>query len=324
MIYFDEKDLDQLDLNWSATIQTIEDAVKCLHINEFVQPIKPYLRFNDPKNRIIAMPAYLGGAFNKAGIKWIASFPKNIESQIPRAHSVLILNDATTGEPIMIINTPKLSVIRTASVSGLVIKYYLLKIKRGQLKVGIIGFGPIGQFHAKMICDQLAERVQEINVFDIQKTTVDHLDQNVKEKINIVDSWQEAYQQADILITSTVSSAPYIDLAPKSGSLHLNVSLRDYKVDTYDFFKSGIIVDSWDEVCRENTDIEMMHLHKGLSKSETNTLVDVTVDNVLENHPVEEPIFFNPMGMAIFDIAIGSYYYNCFQRKLNSQLVTTY
>jgi ornithine cyclodeaminase len=96
------------------------------------------------------MPAYLGNNFNIAGIKWIASFPDNINNGIPRAHSVLILNNANTGIPACIINTPLLSVIRTASVSGSILKKYLDIRKKENLKVGIIGFGPIGQYHYKM------------------------------------------------------------------------------------------------------------------------------------------------------------------------------
>lgn len=57
----------------------------CLANNEFAQPIKPYLRYNNLKNRIIAMPAYAGGECDMAGIKWIASYPDNI-NQIGRAH----------------------------------------------------------------------------------------------------------------------------------------------------------------------------------------------------------------------------------------------
>ena len=41
---------------------------------ETIQPVKQYLRFNDHSNRIIAMPAFVGGSYQIAGIKRYQAF----------------------------------------------------------------------------------------------------------------------------------------------------------------------------------------------------------------------------------------------------------
>ena len=69
-------------------------------------------------------------------------------------------------------------------------------------------------------------------------------------------------------------------------------------------------VDDWEEVNREKTDIEMMHIHKGLEEEGTYSIVDMVVENGFSKHSAETPLMFNPMGMAVFDIAIGSHYYH--------------
>lgn len=310
MIYINEKNIKNIGVNWNEIISVIEKATNYLSKNDFSQPIKPYLRYRDFKNRIIAMPAFIGGDINKSGIKWIASFPDNVNNDIPRAHSVVILNDADTGRPEAIINTALVSIIRTAGVTGSIIKAYSKVRNLNDINVGIIGWGPIGKNHFKMITNLLGDCIKNIFLYDLRPIDKKSIDSEHKEKVRIVDSWEEAYKDADIFITCTASKEPYIDMKPKPGSLQLNVSLRDYKTSIYEYVKGNIIVDDWEEVCREKTDIEMMNLEKGLNKEDTKSIVDVLCSNCLKDYSLEDVIMFNPMGMAVFDIAIGNYYVN--------------
>jgi ornithine cyclodeaminase len=310
MKYLNENNLDEIGINWAETVGVIEETVKCLDKGDFSQPIKPYLRYKNLKNRIIAMPAFVGGKFNISGIKWIASFPDNLSKGIPRAHSVVILNNADTGEPVSIINTALLSIIRTVSVSGLMMRYYSNARKMDKFNLGIIGWGPIGRHHLRLFTDLYGDKIEKIFLYDIRPIiNVDEIDFPNKEKIVITDNWEDAYKDSDVFITCTVSSERYINLKPKNGSLQLNVSLRDYTADIFDYVKDAIVVDDWDEVCRENTDIEFMHKERGLSKESAKTIGDVVCRNYIENLQEEQCVMFNPMGMGVFDIAIGNYYF---------------
>lgn len=321
MKYLNENNLKEIGINWAETINVIEETVRCLDKSDFAQPIKPYLRYRNLKNRIIAMPAFVGGKFNVSGIKWIASFPDNISKGIPRAHSVVILNNADTGEPISIINTALLSIIRTASVSGLMMKYYNKARKLDKFNLGIIGWGPIGRYHFKLFTELYGDKIEKIFLYDtkpiINKNEIDFTN---KEKIFITESWEEAYKDSDVFITCTVSNERYINLKPKDGSLQLNVSLRDYEIDVYDYVKEAIVVDDWDEVCRENTDIEFMHKEKGLSREKVKTINDVVCRNYIESMKKEQCVMFNPMGMGVFDIAVGNYY---FKKSKENKIGTT-
>lgn len=309
MLYLNENDIRKIGIAWPETIQVIDDAVHCLDANDYAQPIKPYLRYKDLQNRIIAMPAYVGGNFNSAGIKWIASFPKNIEKGIPRAHSIVILNNADTGEVDAVINTALLSIIRTASVSGLMLDYFSKSRQLNNITLGIIGFGPIGQAHLDMCMQTIGDKIKKVYLYDLKKIDSKDVNEAYRDKVVIADNWNDVYENSDIFITCTVSKQPYIDSPPKAGSLILNVSLRDFKPDIYRHVKNSIIVDDWDEVCRENTDIENMHKEYGLAKEDAHTLADVVCRNFVSDFSQEAPIMFNPMGMGIFDIAIGDYYF---------------
>jgi ornithine cyclodeaminase len=314
MLYLNADHIYEVGINWKELTSVIANATAALHENDYSQPIKPYLRYGDPKNRIIAMPAYVGGQLPLAGIKWIASFPDNIYKNKLRAHSVTILNEHDSGIPLCIINTATISGIRTAAVSGVVLQRFLAaRNTNQQFTVGITGFGPIGRMHLKMVADILGNRLGKVLLYDINGVDLSQTDPDLKSKITIVDTWQDCYIVADIFITCTVSLAPYVDLPPVKSSLQLNVSLRDYKVEMIKHM-DVVVVDDWEEVCRQNTDIENMHKTMGLEKSDTLSISDIVCKDVLKEKD-DAVVMFNPMGMAIFDIAIGGYYYHEAIRK---------
>ena len=52
-----------------------------------------------------------------------------------------------------------------------------------------------------------------------------------------------------------------------------------------------------------------MHLERGLKEEGTKSLVDVFCHGAMDQIKPTDVVMFNPMGMAVFDIAIGAYYY---------------
>ncbi len=305
MKYLNEIDLKKIGINWENTISVIEQSVEELKANNFSQPVKPYLRYGKPHNRIIAMPAYIGGVYGSAGIKWISSFPDNIKRNEKRANAVVVLNEIDTGKPYCIINSGIISGIRTASVSGYMLKKYYENQSRN-FDIGIIGFGPIGQLHLDLCSNFMSDKVGKIYLYDKKDLEVSDIPEPYRDKVLIADSWITLVNNSDIVITCTVSDNRYINIPGKKGTLHLNVSLRDYCPE---FIKTVnlMVVDDWEEVCRENTDIELMYLEHGLKQTDVFNIYD-PFESQLKGLE-EKVVMFNPMGMAVFDIAISHFYF---------------
>lgn len=307
MLYLNDQDLRAVGLSWAALAESTEAAVHLIHSGDYVQPVKPYLRYKNLRNRIIAMPAYAGGNVNTAGIKWISSFPDNISSGLPRAHSIIVLNDQGTGQPSAILNSPLPSIVRTASVSGVMIRHVLQIRSMERIQLGIIGWGPIGQYHCQMAMALYGDRIERIRIYDIRGADLSGTLSPYMERMEVAETWADVYLHSNILITCTVSDHRYIDIPPAKGSLLLNVSLRDYQPEALASLKA-VIVDDWEEVCRENTDIEQLHLEQGLTRAGTQSLADVVCRRSLSRFAADDPIFFCPMGMAVFDIAVAVHY----------------
>ncbi|KWX89198.1 ornithine cyclodeaminase, partial [Paenibacillus riograndensis] len=307
MLYLNDRDLRAVGLDWPALVDSVESAVRILDSGDYAQPVKPYLRYNNLNNRIIAMPAYVGGEVSAAGIKWISSFPDNLKAGLPRAHSIIVLNDPLTGQPSAILNSPVPCLVRTASISGLMIRHWRHARPLERIQLGIIGWGPVGQYHFQMAAALYGERIESIRIYDIRGADLTEIPPLYRDRTEAAATWAEVYLHSNIFITCTVSNHRYIDLPPSRGSLLLNVSLRDYKPEALAAV-TAVIVDDWDEVCRENTDIGRLHLERGLTQGGTGKITDVVVRHCLADFAEAEPVLFCPMGMAVFDIATAVYY----------------
>ena len=135
MLYVRNKEVESIEKKWNELIDVIEKTSLIDEEGKVSQPEHPFVDFPDPANRIIALPAYVGGEVDTAGIKWIASFPDNINHNLARANSVTILNSTQTGIPYAIFNSPLLSIVRTSAVSGVVLRKFF-KFRKEKLNIG--------------------------------------------------------------------------------------------------------------------------------------------------------------------------------------------
>lgn len=88
--------------------------------------------------RFMAMPAYLGGSFRTAGMKWYGSNIDNRDKKLPRSILTFVLNDVDTGAPLAYMSANLLSAYRTGAIPGVGARHLARKDSR---VVGIVGPG---------------------------------------------------------------------------------------------------------------------------------------------------------------------------------------
>lgn len=276
---------------------------------DFVQPLKPYLRSPRTEHiadRIIAMPAWIGGDTPVAGLKWIGSKHDNPARRgIDRASAVIVLNDPETNYPVALLEGGLVSAMRTAAVTGLAARHLA---RPGFAEAAIIGCGPIAERQAQMLLEQFAD-VKDLRLFDVRRDAARALADRLRQShpgvaVAIAASAEEAVRDCPVVITCTVTDKPYLafDWLSK-GTFLANVSIMDVERDV--FLKADkVIVDDWDQSNREKKIINLLVEAGEFSRERLHAeLGEIVVGRKPGRENDDEIILLNPMGMAIDDIA---------------------
>src|SRR5438046_7774914 len=146
-------------------IDIVRDAYLAHAQGKSVNPDSYFLRFPEkPDCRILALPAYIGNGFDVAGLKWIASFPGNVQRGFPRASAVLVLNRHDTGYPFAILESSIISAARTAA-SAVLAAYWLSGRSRRAHSLGIVGTGFIARYVYEFLIDT-GWAIEEVRLYD--------------------------------------------------------------------------------------------------------------------------------------------------------------
>ena len=348
-LYLSEPDMIKAGVkNMDQCVEAMEDLLVTLNKGDYVMagvnhnshgaqvifPDDPQFE-GMPKNaddrRFMAMPAYLGGKYQMAGMKWYGSNCENKASGLPRSILMMMLNDKDTGAPLALMSANLVSCYRTGAIPGVGAKYLAGKDSE---TVTIIGPGVMGRT-CLLAFLSVCPKITTVKVKGRGLRSLHAFEEFIKkecpqiQQVIVCDSMEEAVKDSDIIcVTSTAPvkeiDFPYIaeDWVKKGALICLPSAARfddDFLINrckkVVDNYK---LYEAWAEefpypsyemvqiIGSKFTD----YLHEGRIQRED--IVDIA-DIINKKHPGRESddeiIVYSVGGMPVEDIAWGGTVY---------------
>ncbi len=347
-LYLSEPDMIKAGVkDMKSCVDVMEDLLITLYKGDYVMgganhnshgcmimfpddPQFPGMPKNADDRRFMAMPAYLGGSYQMAGMKWYDSNVENKKVGLPRSILMMMLNDKDTGAPLALMSANLVSAYRTGGIPGVGAKYLARKDSR---VVSIIGPGVMGKTSLAAFVS-VCPNLDTVKIKGRSQRSLDTFTRFIREElpqiknIEICDSVEEAVKDSDIISFTTtvrddVSSFPYIngDWIKKGALISMPSAARfddDFLAGCKLVVDNSKLYEAWEEeypyptypqvqiIGTKFTDLK----HDG--KIEAEDIIDIT-DIIEKRHPGrtsdDEIIVYSVGGMPVEDIAWGGTVY---------------
>lgn len=301
---------EDVDAALAGLDATVLDAVRTAYLlhgeGHSEVPFSGFLRPpGDSGSRIISLPAYLGGPRPVMGLKWISSFPANVERGLQRASSVQILNDLDTGYPAAVLEASRISASRTAASAALAGR--ALHGARPAPVLGLIGCGTIN----RRVLDFVVLTHPELRTVVLHDAVPGRAETAAAQlaaerpQLRFTAGGLDEALRADTVSLATTDSTYWLDLAAHLGrpphQVVLHLSLRD--LSTASVLDAYNVVDDTDHVLREQTS-----LHRAEQDSGHRHFVHAEIADVLrggEAPVTDRTVVFSPFGLGVLDLAVA-------------------
>jgi N-[(2S)-2-amino-2-carboxyethyl]-L-glutamate dehydrogenase len=293
-------------------VELVEATYRLHGAGDSVNPPSYFLRFPDrPSDRIIALPASIGGPMRVDGLKWISSFPENVAAGIPRASAVLILNDHDTGYPFACLEASIISAARTAASAALAADW-LSRSRPRPTRVGFVGTGLIARYIHTFLAGT-GWSFDEIGVHDLSTDSTagfgSYLEQSgTAGRVRVHESAEGLVRCSDLVIFATIAAEPHVTDVSWFGHnpVVLHVSLRDLAPQV--LLAATNVVDDIEHCLKANTSPHLVEQLTGNRDFLLGTLNDVMTGQV--KVPADRPVIFSPFGLGVLDLAVGKNVYD--------------
>lgn len=289
-------------------IEAVKNAFIQLSTGQANMPLRTVLRVPRHRGVVLFMPAYLA-AEDQMAVKIASVFEENSAKGLPLIHSLVVVMDTSTGEPIAVMDGTYLTALRTGAASGVATE--LLARKDAQT-VAILGAGAQGRAQLEAVC--AVRSIQKALVYDTvpdrAASFASEMSRRLSLAVEAADTPAKALHQADVISTATSSSSPIFDDADIGLGVHINAvgaftpQMQEIPSDTV--LRARVVVDHRETSLAEAGDL-LIPIHQGLM-SEAHIygeLGEIAAGLKPARTSPRDITLFESVGVAVQDVAVA-------------------
>ena len=305
------------DVDRALTETTLVEALRIAFRDGMVQPVRHHHAVERPDgaaSTLLLMPAW--NDFEAAGtsedgfigVKIVTVSPDNNAINKPAVVGLFLLLNGKTGEPVALIDGPRLTTWRTACASALASSWLSREDSSHLL---IIGAGAMAPFLVRAHC--AVRPIQQIRIWNRTHANAEKLAATLSEEgfsASATDNLDEALGWADIVSSATISSEPLVKGALLKPGTHVDLvgaftpELRES--DDEAIRRARVYVDTREGATKEAGDIVQALLSGALTPA--GIVADLYELARGEKHGRQnagEITLFKSVGAALEDLAAG-------------------
>ncbi|NTJ11663.1 ornithine cyclodeaminase [Rhizobium lusitanum] len=293
-------------LDWAAAVKDVHATIRLLRnglagmVAESVMPLGA-----DPRNKAYGLPAFVGGIYDAAGLKWTVHRAEPV-GDLPSISSMTIINRLADGAPVGMVESALLTRVRTAAVSAAAMQ--ALK-PSGISTVALLGAGA----HAQTHIDMLLELFPGLDAIHLWNRTAAHIDAvigrakpSITTRLIAHDDLADALADPDVVICCTSASQPLLDASTvRPGRLIMQVGFHEVMFETI-AATDLVTVDLWGDFAEKSAK-SLFQMYRAGQFSPSAVAADLPT-LLLDGWtpPASASLYFSSFGLNIFDVAFAA------------------
>lgn len=305
------------DVDRALTETMLVDALQVAFRDGMVQPVRHHHAVERPDgaaSTLLLMPAWndfeaagtSAGGF--IGVKIVTVSPDNNSIGKPAVVGLFLLLNGKTGEPVALIDGPRLTTWRTACASALASRWLS---REDSSRLLIIGAGAMAPFLVRAHC--AVRPIRQIRIWNRTQANAEKLAATLRAEgfdVSATDDLDGALGWADMISSATISAEPLVRGARLKPGTHVDLvgaftpELRES--DDEAISKARVYVDTREGATKEAGDIVQALASGALTRDGiVADLYELARGEKQGRRNADEITLFKSVGAALEDLAAG-------------------